>query len=216
MRVVRFIHHIRIRTSVNLQPTQHTPPVETLLLRGRWAGQGAGADDQGREPVGKRCQGALGSCTLVHLTILCCPVTSTPAELAAARPQAAIFVLVEASLARHAAGDPAPRGALQMPGPLACARSTARTTSSHLDLWCFVWSHVQSVCGHLGRGVSCGSVGVSDGYINGSVTIPYTFLGAGSPLARAAAARKTEIVSTKQDDLSPKQPVIHAQHGPIA
>ena len=79
--------------------------------------------------------------------------------------------------------------------------------TSHL-FWCssVVFCLVtRPLCGHLGRGVSCGSVGVSDGYIKGSVTIPYTFLGAGSPLALAAAARKTEIVSTKQDDLWRKQ-----------
>ena len=48
---------------------------------------------------------------------------------------------------------------------------------------------------------------MSDGFLKGSVTIPYTFLGTGSPFARATAARKTEIVSTNQDDLSRKQPV---------
>ena len=125
--------------------TLQSAAVESLLLRGRWAGQEARANDQGRERVGKRRQGALGSCTLVNLTILCCPATSASAELAAARPQAAIIVLVKATRASRSASHPAPRGAAQLPGSFACAGSTARTASSRAHLSCFVWSLGQPV-----------------------------------------------------------------------
>ena len=125
--------------------TPQSAAVESLLLRGRWAGQEARANDQGRERVGKRRQGALGSCTLVNLTILCCPATSASAELAAARPQAAIIVLVKATRASRSASHPAPRGAAQLPAPFACAGSIARTTSSRARLSCFVWSLGQHV-----------------------------------------------------------------------
>jgi len=55
--------------------------------------------------------------------------------------------------------------------------------------------------------VQYGRVGTSAGQIKGSVTVPYTFQGAGCPLPRVAAARKAVFVSTKEDDLWPKQPV---------
>ena len=125
--------------------TPQSAAVESLLLRGRWAGQEARANDQGRERVGKRRQGALGSCTLVNLTILCCPATSASAELAAARPQAAISVLVKASRIGRSASHPAPRGAAQLPAPFACAGSIARTTSLRARLSCVVWSLGQHV-----------------------------------------------------------------------
>ena len=125
--------------------TPQRAAVESLLLRGRWAGQEARANDQGRERVGKRRQGALGSCILVNLTLLCCPATAASAELAAARPQAAISVLVKASRIGRSASHPAPRGAAQVPAPSACAGSTARTTSCRARLSCFVWSLGQHV-----------------------------------------------------------------------
>ena len=125
--------------------TPQSAAVESLLLRGRWAGQEARANDQGRERVGKRAQGAASSCTLVNLTILCCPATTASAELAAARPQAAISVLAKASRIGRSASHPAPRGAAQLPGSFACAGSTARTTSCRARLSCFVWSLGQHV-----------------------------------------------------------------------
>ena len=125
--------------------TPQSAAVESLLLRGRWAGQEARANDQGRERVGKRAQGAASSCTLVNLTILCCPATTTSAELAAARPQAAISVLTKASRIGRCASHPAPRGAAQVPAPFACAGSIARTASSRVHLSCFVWSLGQHV-----------------------------------------------------------------------
>ena len=125
--------------------TPQSAAVESLLLRGRWAGQEARANDQGRERVGKRAQGAASSCTLVNLTLLYCPATAASAELAAARPQAAISVLVKASRIGRSASHPAPRGAAQLPGSFACAWSTARTTSCRARLSCFVWSLGQHV-----------------------------------------------------------------------
>ena len=66
-------------------------------------------------------------------------------------------------------------------------------------------------CGPLGRGVQYGPVGTSAGQIKGSVTVPYTFHGEGSPLPRVAAARKAVFVSTDEDDLWAKQPVGRVQ-----
>ena len=176
-------------------------------MSGRWAGQEARANDQGRERAGERAQGAVSSGTLVNLTLLRCPATAASAELAAARPQAAISVLVKASRTGCSASHPAPRGAAQLPAPFACAGSIARTASSRVHLSCFVWSLVQPVCGPLGRGVQYGPVGTSAGQIKGSVTVPYTFHGAGSPLPRVAAAKKAALVQTDEGSLWAKQPV---------
>ena len=131
--------------------TPQSAAVESLLLRGRWAGQEARANDQGRERVGKRAQGAVSSCILVNLALLCCPATSASAELAAARPQAAISVLAKASRIGRSASHPAPRGAAQVPAPFACAGSIARTASSRVHLSCFVWSLGQHAWGRDGR-----------------------------------------------------------------
>ena len=186
--------------------TPQSAAVESLLLRGRWAGQEARANDQGRERVGKRAQGAESSCTLVNLTILCCPATTASAELAAARPQAAIIVLVKATRASRSASHPAPRGAAQLPGSFACARSTARTASPRARLSCLC-GHSASACGPVGRGVPCGPVGMSDGHTELAVTFLYPTMGAGRPLGGVAAARKAVFVSTNEGDLSRKQPV---------
>ena len=52
-----------------------------------------------------------------------------------------------------------------------------------------------------------GPVGMSAGQIKGSVTVPYTFQGEGSPLPRVAAARKAALVHTDEGSLWAKQPV---------
>ena len=46
----------------------------------------------------------------------------------------------------------------------------------------------------------------SAGKIKGSVTVPCTFQGAGSPLTRVAAARKAALVQIDEGSLWPKQP----------
>jgi len=56
---------------------------------------------------------------------------------------------------------------------------------------------------------------MSAGQIKGSVTVPYTFQGEGSPLPRAAAARKAAVVQTDEDDLWAKQPVTYTPPAPI-
>ena len=94
-------------------PPPQSAAVESPLLSGRWAGQEAQANDQGRERADRRAQGALSSGTLVNPTLLRCPATAASAELAAARPQAAISVLVKASRTGRSASHPAPRGAAQ-------------------------------------------------------------------------------------------------------
>jgi len=56
--------------------------------------------------------------------------------------------------------------------------------------------------------VQYGPVGTSAGQIKGSVTVPYTFQGAGSPLPRVAAAKKAALVQTDEGSLWAKQPVL--------
>ena len=100
----------------------------------------------------------------------------------------------------------------------------ASRSSSGARSFCMCWEHctnrllpcpsvvfcmvTRPACGPLGRGVQYGPVGTSAGQIKGSVTVPYTFQGAGSPLPRVAAARKAAFVHSNEDDLSPKQPVL--------
>ena len=67
-------------------------------------------------------------------------------------------------------------------------------------------------CGPLGRGVQYGPVGMSAGQIKGSVTVPYTFQGEGSPLPRAVAARKPALVHADEADLWAKQ-LVNAPSG---
>ena len=80
-----------------------------------------------RERVGKARQGALSSCTMVHLVILRCAGASVAPQLAAELVQASIFVLIEATQAVRPASCPLPRRGRQLPGPFACARCTAQT-----------------------------------------------------------------------------------------
>ena len=59
----------------------------------------------------------MSSCTLVSLTLLRCPATAASAELAAARPQAAMSVLVKAS---RTVAQAAPQATLRLAEQLSC------------------------------------------------------------------------------------------------
>ena len=80
-----------------------------------------------RERVGKARRGALSSCTMVHLVIPRRAGASVAPQLVAELVQASIFVLMEAAQAVRPASCPLPRRGRQLPGPFACARSTAQT-----------------------------------------------------------------------------------------
>ena len=130
---------------------------------------------------------------------------------------------------RGARGSPAPgrdkragQGVAHRPlrKPPCASRSSSAARS-----FCMCWEHrtnrllqcssvvfcvvTRPACGPLGRGVQYGPVGMSAGQIKGSVTVPYTFQGAGSPLPRVAAAWKAALVHTDEDDLWAKQPVLN-------
>ena len=106
-----------------------------------------------RERVGKARRGALSSCTMVHLVILCCAGASVAPQLAAELVQASIFVLIEATQAVRPASSPLPHRGRQLPGPFACVRCTAQTSCSRrlshrvtdfcVSLrWCLWWCAV--------------------------------------------------------------------------
>jgi len=173
-------------------------------LSGRWAGQEARANDQGRERADKRAQGALCSGTLVNLTLLRCPAIAASVELAAARPQAAMSVLVKASRTGRSASHPhpAPPGAAQLPGSFACAWGTARATSSRARMSCFAGSVGQPVVQYIGRGVQYGPVGMSDGQTELGVTFPCPTMGAGKPRGGVVAASSAGSLHTNEGHLS--------------
>ena len=64
---------------------------------------------------------------MVHLVIPRCAGASVAPQLVAELVQASIFVLIEATQAVRPASCPLPRRGRQLPGPFACARSTAQT-----------------------------------------------------------------------------------------
>ena len=64
---------------------------------------------------------------MVHLVIPRCAGASVAPQLIAELVQASIFVLIEAAQAVRPASCPLPRRGRQLPGPFACARSTAQT-----------------------------------------------------------------------------------------